>query len=143
MAKLKGKGTTLKQYITSAYVAVAQVLSISQSGLQSETYEADTLDNTDYGIPYEPTGRVEGGSFDFELLFDPALAGHQALLDVIEVPISPTASTKTAFQVVFSDAAATTWSFLCAGATAGMNAVLNDGLKANFTLKVNKIPTYP
>lgn len=143
MAKLVGKGTVFNQYISTVYTAVAQIISITLPDVQSETYEADTLDNSDYGIPYEPTKRVEGGSFGMEVFLDPALAGHQSLIDVIENPISPAANTKTDMQLKFSDASATAWSFHAAGGSMGGSIQLSDGVKANFTWKVNKIPTFP
>ena len=45
MAFIKCKGTTLKQYIASAYVAVAQVIDLDWSGMKAEAVECDTLDN--------------------------------------------------------------------------------------------------
>jgi len=59
---------------------------LDKDEMASETYEADTLDNTDAGIPHMPTGRTEGGSLSGEMFFDPALAGHQKLTALLMYP---------------------------------------------------------
>lgn len=137
MAKVKCKGTALKQQISAAYVAVAQIISLELPNMETETYEADTLDNADAGIPYEPTGRTEGGSASGELFYDPALAGHKNLLALITTPQAES------WQILFADTGASTWTFSGAGFSFGGTVALNDGLKANFSIKLSGIPTFP
>ncbi len=136
MAKIKGKGTVLKQDISSTLTAVAQVISLDISGAESETFECDSLDNTSSGIPYSQTGRSEGGSTSGELFFDPVLAGHQAMTDIIITPA------ETAWEVVFADAGSTPWSILGAGLSFGVTVALNDGLKSSFEIKHSGLPGY-
>ena len=136
MAKIKGKGTVLKQDISSTLTAVAQVISLNIDGAESETFECDTLDNTSAGILYGQTGRSEGGSTSGELFFDPALAGHQAMTDIIITPA------ETAWEITFADAGATQWSLLGAGLSLGVAIVLSDGLKASFEIKHSGLPGY-
>lgn len=135
MAKIKGKGTVLKQDI-SGLVAVAQIISLNVDGIESETYESDTLDNTSAGIQYAETGRSEGGSTSGELFWDPVLAGHQAMTDVIITPVA------TAWELVFADAATTQWSIAGAGLSLGLTFVLNDGVKASFEIKHSGLPGF-
>lgn len=137
MAKVKCKGTALAQEISSAYVTVAQVISLELPTAESETYEADTLDNTNAGIPYEPTGRTEGGSCSGELFYDPALDGHKDLTELLRAPAAEN------WKITFADTGASTWTFAGAGFSMGGTVALNDGLKANFSIKLNGIPTYP
>ena len=135
MAKIKGKGTVLKQDV-SGLVAVAQIISLEMDGAESETYEADTLDNTSAGILYSQTGRSEGGSTSGELFWDPVLAGHQAMTDIIITPA------ETAWEIAFADAATTLWSILGAGLSLGWSWVLNDGVKATFSIKHSGLPGF-
>lgn len=137
MAKVKCKGTKLEQTIAAAYVAVAQIISLELPDCESETYEADTLDNASAGIPYEQTGRSEGGSCSGELFYDPALAGHKNLTELIRVPQSE------AWKITFADTGASTLTFTGAGFSFGGTVALNDGLKANFSIKLSGIPVYP
>ncbi|KKN79786.1 hypothetical protein LCGC14_0336410 [marine sediment metagenome] len=135
MAKIKGKGTVLKQDV-AGLVAVAQIISLNMDGIESETYEADTLDNTSAGILYSQTGRSEGGSTSGELFWDPVLAGHQAMTDIIITPV------ETAWELSFADAATTLWSIPGAGLGLGLSFVLNDGVKASFEIKHSGLPGF-
>ena len=137
MAKVRCKGTKLQQELAMVFTDVAQVISLNYTGAASETYEADTLDNADAGIPYEPTGRSEGGSVDGELFYDPDLAGHQAVTDLITTPA------KQNWKVIFADSGATEMPFTSAGVGFDVAVVTNDGLKGSFSLKVDKLPTLP
>ena len=104
---------------------------------ESETFEADTLDNTDAGILYGQTGRSEGGSCSGELFYDPALDSHKDLLELIRVPAEET------WKITFADTGASTWTFTGAGFSFGGTVALNDGLKGSFSIKLSGIPTYP
>ena len=73
MTKIISKGTVLQQTVDETFVPIAQIISIGLDGMESETFESDTLDNTDAGIPYQATGRTEPGSLSGDLFFDPAL----------------------------------------------------------------------
>jgi hypothetical protein len=137
MSKIKCKGTSLKQEVGTVYTAIAQVISLELPQMESETFEADTLDNTSAGVPYAPTGRTEGGSVSGEMFFDPALAGHQALLDLLTTPAAQD------WQIVFADQALTTWPFAGAGFSFGGTVALNDGLKGSFSIKLDGLPTFP
>ena len=85
MSKWKCKGTALQQQIGGAYVAVSQIISLGGPELESETFEADCIDNADAGIPYQTTGRTEGGSLSGEMFYDPALDAHKDLLELLLV----------------------------------------------------------
>jgi len=137
MALVKCKGTSLLQEIASTYTAVAQVISIDLPEAESETYEADTLDNSSAGIPYSQTGRSEGGSCGFEFFYDPNLTGHQNLTELIRAPADEN------WRVTFVDAGTGSWSFTGAGLSLGGTVALNDGLKGTGSIKLDGIPTYP
>ena len=137
MAKVKCKGTVLNQTIATVLTAIAQVISLDGPGMESETYEADTLDNSDAGIPYKPTGRSEGGSLGFDVFFDPALAGHLNLLDLLTRPATET------WQIIFADSGTSEWDFDSAGLSFSPTVALGDGLKASCSLKLDGLPSFP
>ena len=135
MSVLKCKGTTVQAEVSAVLTDLAQVISFSGPGAEVETFEADYLDNTDPGIPYLPSGRVEGNSFDFELWLDPALAGHKNLTDKIDAPAVES------FKLIFSDA--TEWAFDGIFQSLNPSGALADGLKASCSVKLDGIPSYP
>jgi hypothetical protein len=137
MAKIVCKGTALQQLIGTVYTAVAQLISLDLPECESETYESDTLDNANAGIPYAATGRSEGGSLGFELFYDPALSGHQELLTLITTPADES------WKVVFADGGSSEWAFTGAGISFGGTVALNDGLKGSGSIKLDGIPTFP
>ena len=137
MAKIKNKGSVLQMEISTVYTAVAQIISMDLPDMEAETFESDTLDNADAGIPYDPTGRTEGGSLGFELFFDPALAGHQALLDLLTTPADQD------WKIIFADTGTTEWTFTGAGFSFGGAIALSEGLKANCSIKLDGLPTFP
>jgi hypothetical protein len=146
MSKHRCKGTVLNQKVATAFVAVAQVISLDGPGMASETFEADTLDNTDAGIPYQSTGRTEGGSVSGEIFFDPALQGHLNLLYLLDNPAFPeslTVASTENWQLIFADVATTEWDFEGAGFELSPKVALNDGLKASFSIKLSGTPTFP
>ena len=87
MAKVVCKGTKFQQDLASTLTTVAQVTSISMSGAQVETVESDTLDSTGAGIKKTVTLRTEPGSVSADLIFDPGLAGHQNITDILTTPV--------------------------------------------------------
>ena len=66
MAKLKVKGTVIKQTISASLTAVAQITEFNHDGAESETYDATTIDTSGAGKEYSQTGYSEGGNFGFE-----------------------------------------------------------------------------
>ena len=137
MAKVICKGTVIKQTIAMSLTAVAQVISIDHSGAESETFESTTLDTTGAGKEYLATGYSEGGSIDCELLYDPALSGHQAITDEITTP------SEVDWEITFADTGATAMAFTVAGTGWGVTVDMNDGLKASVCLNLDQLATYP
>ena len=135
MAKVAVKGTVIKQEISSVLTAVAQITEFSSSGAESETFDATTIDTSGAGKEYEPTGYSEGGTFDFGMFYDDNLAGHQAITDLVTTPAACNWSITTT-----SGAAAMT--FTSAGVGFGFTGAMNDGLKADVSLKLDQLIAY-
>lgn len=137
MAKLVVKGTVIKQDIGGVLTPVAQIISFGHDGAESETFECTTIDTAGAGKEYASTGYSEGGSFDFEVFYDPALAGHQSLTDDIT---TPPASGRD-YLIEYTDAASVN-TFNAAGIGISITGAMNDGLKASISLKLNQLMVY-
>ncbi len=137
MAKLVVKGTVIKQDIGGVLTPVAQIISFGHDGAESETFECTTLDTEGAGKEYKSTGYSEGGSVDFEVFYDPALAGHQSLTDDIT---SPPLDGRD-YSIEFTDAVSIS-TFNAAGIGISMTGAMNDGLKASVSLKLNQLMAY-
>lgn len=137
MAKIKVKGTIVKQTITAVLTAVAQVIDFGHDGAENETYDATTIDTTGAGKEYSQTGYSEGGNFNFSAFYDPALAGHKAITAYIATPAS------CAWTLTTTDTSATVNAFTVAGVGFGFKGSMNDGLKCDISLKLTGLMTYP
>lgn len=136
MAKVKCKGTKLQHTVSMSLVDIAQLLSIEHSGSASETFDSTTLDG---GVDktYDQTGYSEPGEVSAELFYDPALAGHQAITDLIAAPAD------NAMKIIYADTGLTNQSFTAAGVEFGVTVDMGDGLKAEVTYKVDGSPGWP
>lgn len=137
MAKVVSKGTVLQQELSMVFTAVAQITSIEHSGAESETYDATTLDTSGSGKEYEPTGYTEPGSVSCELFYDPALAGHQAITDLLTTPAAQN------WKIIYADTGTTEYPFTGAGVGFDVSAQMNDGLKGSMSIKLDGLGTWP
>ena len=142
MALIKSKGTVLNLGIAGASAAVGQMISIDLPEMEVETFEADTLDNTNAGIPYKATGRIEGGSVGGELWLDPMVSSTaiRGFLVSGAANLTPAAASNTA-SVVLGDES-TTCTFNTAGMSLGGAVALNEAVKGNFSAKLDGIPVW-
>jgi hypothetical protein len=135
MALMIGKGTVLSMSATTTLTAVAQVVDISHSGAESETYDSTTLDGG-VGKTYSQTGYSEGGSVDFSLFLDSALAGHQLIGDQITTPAD------TYYGLKLADGTTNTSTFTGAGLGHGFDVAMNDGVKGSVSVKLTGLYEY-
>jgi hypothetical protein len=132
-------GTVLQQSISGTYTAVAQVLSISRSGCGDEVFDATSLDspsdsNSVVWKEKVKAGATEPGKVAFEVYFDPALTGHQAILGQIGVAPSGGTPSTTAWKVIYPNSGGAFDGFTSAGIQYGIDVKMGDGLKASFDL---------
>lgn len=137
MAKVVSKGTVLQQELSMVFTAVAQVISLEQTGAESETFECTTLDTSGAGKEYGETGYTEPGSVNFELFYDPALAGHQAITDLLTTPASQN------WKVIYADTGTTEYPFTGVGVSFDVTVAMNDGLRASGAIKLDGLGTWP
>lgn len=140
MAKCRGKGTIYKHTVSASLVALAQVISIDFNGAESEVYESRALDSDVY-MTYEFTGYANPGKVDLELFWDPALAGHKAML--LRMGSGTTIPVSNAHQVTYADAGGTTQDYTACSTAFGNSVRMNDGLKAKVTFGITGDPGFP
>jgi len=136
MAIVKCKGTKLQHTVSASLVDIAQILSIEHSGSGSESFESTTLDGGVFKT-FAPTGYSNPGEVSAEIFYDPALAGHQAVTDLIATPAT------NAMKIIYADTAATNQAFTSAGVQFGATVAMDDGLKASLTYTVTGDPGWP
>jgi len=129
-----GKGTVIKMALTTTLVEVAQVLDGSLSGAESETYDSTTLDGG-VGKTYAATGYAEGGTFDMTLFYDASLAGHQTITDNITAPAD-------SYWGITWTGNTTEATFTGAGVGFGADIAMDDGVKANVSVKLTGLFDY-
>jgi len=134
MSKIVSKGTIFLQEVSMSYQAVAQLTDVGYSGGESETYDTTCLDSG-VGKTYASTGYSEGGEVTISGFYDPALAGHQAITDLITAPAD------NSWRVTYSDG--TSMDFTGAGVSFESTMAMADGVKFSSTIKVDGLPTYP
>lgn len=134
MAKLKGKGCTLQQTITATLTDVAQVTDIDVSGEASLDYDSTTLDGAVYQTK-ELTGYSSPAVVKAGLFFDPALAGHQAIVALITTPAT------CVWKLKYSDAGPSSLTYTSAGIGLDQTIVANDGVKGTITMNSTGAPT--
>ena len=135
MAKVATKGLKLSQTVGTAYVDIAQLLSVDKDPSKVNTFNTTTLDGGVFETK-QITGFCAPGDASAELFYDPALAGHQGITDQITTPAFAN------WKITYSDAASTTQIF-SAVPSFGMSAALGDGIKGNLTLEISGDPVWP
>lgn len=134
MAKLKGKGTVLQQTISSVLTDVAQVIDIALDGEETEEYDARTLDTGVY-LETELTGHTAPGTAKFNAFFDPALAGHQAIIALLTTPA------KCVWKLKYSDAGPSSLTYTSCKLGVSQSIVGNDGVKCAVSMSRTGAPT--
>lgn len=134
MAKLKGKGTVLQQTITATLTDVAQSTDFDISGEASLDYDSTTLDGAVYETK-ELTGYSSPGTVKMGLFFDPALAGHQAIVALITTPAT------CVWKLKYSDSGPSSLTYTSAGVGIDQKIVANDGVRGTVTMNRTGAPT--
>lgn len=133
MAKIKGKGTTLKLDVATVFTTVAQLISVKPPGQKSLSYDSTTLDGG-AGKTKDVTGYAESDGFEAEIFWDPELSVHAAILANITTPA------ESNWQVVFVNTGASVLDFVCSGLELSLAVDMNDGCKASIKGEVDGLP---
>lgn len=138
MAIVKSKGTVFSMGVGGASAAIAQMITVDLPEHEVETFEADTLDNTDEGIPHKSSGRVEGGSAGGEMFFDPTV--HTAITGFLSSPPDPDDDPQGTGSITLANGSVL--SFNIAGVSLGGSVALNDGVKGTVSCKLDGTGTW-
>lgn len=135
MAKIKSKGTVFQIEVSSVLTAVAQLTDMSVSGVEVETFDATTLDQSGAGKLLSQTGYTEPGEISLSGFFDPD--------DSQQNEITSLAATPAEFDcaIVFTDATPTTWQFLGAGISLDVTVAMGDAVKFSSTVALSSLPS--
>ena len=133
MAKVVTKGTVLQLTISAVLTAIAQVLDFDKEPDVSETVDSDTLDTSGAFMPKSATLRSSVGDISGNLLYDPALAGHQFITDTITTPVAAGVVGK----VIFADGASKDYDFTAKGMGFGFSVQQGQLLRAPFSLAID------
>jgi hypothetical protein len=138
MAKTKVKGTVLEQGSGTNWTAIAQITNWAISGGATENVETRTLDGT-VGIEYDATGYTESGSVTFGLIHDLALAGHQALTDLLVSGHLTTAGAtqQVPYRIKASDTSTSTVTFTGVGIGIDVTGEAADVIRSDVTIKIS------
>jgi hypothetical protein len=136
MAKIASKGTAIQLSVASVYTTVSQTISIDAPSVDVQTYNATALDSG-VGMEKKPTGFVDGGVANGSGFFDPVLAIHQAMTDLLTAPAV------ALWKIIWSDAALTQWPFSGILKTFQPKADIGDGLKYDFSIELDGMVAYP
>ncbi len=145
MAKQAAYGTVI-QYIDPDFVydpgeplelgetIIHQVADISGPEISVETIDVTTHDSPDHYNEFIP-GAADGGELTFELVFDPSLNGHGAIVDLV------TRRLLIEFALILPGDTGR-WNFLGMFSKCGHTATVKDALRASVGVKVSGKPTF-
>ncbi len=100
LLKIPSKGVALSQSVSSVYVPMKSLTSITVAGRKVKTYDSTTLD-TALTEENEPNGYVAAATIKASGFYNPTDATYTALDAIISTP------TKTNFKVTWTDSGPT------------------------------------
>lgn len=122
----------------TSYATIGQIQDITGPGISRNPIDGTTHDSPNAWMQFFK-GLKDGGEVGFDIVYDPALGSHNADTGVIsdfeEDTIIPN------FQVVFPDAAQTTWTFPGFLQEFEPQGPLDEMLAASVSVKVAGKPT--
>ena len=137
MAYVLSKGTILEQKISGTFTAVAQCETISLDGAESESYEVRPLDASTAGVGNKPNGWAKGGTVTVALLYDPALAGHQSITDLVGTPAT------CDWRIKHADGAQTPTTWTSGAVGFGENIDASTGVRGTVRMTVDGLMGFP
>ncbi len=127
VAKIASKGSSFLIGAAGTNVAVAQLISIDLSGVENETYDATTLDQSGTAKVLLPTGYYSKGEVSGEGFFDAtAMAGITGFASASPIIVGSCAITAGAGAV------AVLASSTVAAVSYDVKMAMNDGVKLSF-----------
>ena len=135
MAKLKSKGTVFQIEVATVLTAVAQLTDISLDGVEIETFDCTTLDQSGAGKVLGQTGYTEPGEIQIGGFFDPDDTQQNEITSLLATPAEFDCA------IVFTDTSPTTWQFKGAGISLGVTVAMSDGVKFTSSIALSELPS--
>ena len=131
-------GSILQLTISAVLTTIAGVRDLEFDPGEVETFERDALEDVDY-VDLDVTLRTKGGKCSGSMFYDPAAATNTALVALINSPSTTTRN--TAWQITWSDPAATTQPFSGILTKLTRKASRGEPLTSDFEIAVSQKPT--
>lgn len=122
---------------TEVFTTIAEVMDISGPGLAQGTAEVTPQTAANRARKYIAT-LIDGGEVSFDINYEPAGATHDQTTGLIKDMFDGTLRN---FQLLFPDAATTTWAFAAFITGFEPTAPVDGALTASVTLKLDGIPS--
>lgn len=132
--KIKGKGTSLLQEISSVYTAIPQLKSITISGEKGETFASETLDGTAYKTK-QWTGYNDPPTITAEGFYDPDDTTIQAFQTIVA------SGEPTNFKVTYTDTTPTSAIYPGVGFGFDKSVTMADGVGCSYTIETSGAPS--
>lgn len=123
--------------IASTYTTIAQAINIGGIGGEAGFIETPTLDQSGAAVPMSATGYTTYEDVTAELYWDPVLAVHQQLTDLLTAPTDD-----EGFKFIAADAASTEYDWTGGVKTVSLAVDVGDYMKANVSIANSGI-TWP
>ena len=127
VAKIASKGSAFGFGASGSGTAIAQMLSIDLSGVETETFDATTLDQSGTAKVLQPTGYYSKGEVSGEGFFDAtamaAITGFSQATPIVMASCSITAGSGAVSVLSATNVAAVSYD---------VKIAMNDGVKLSF-----------
>lgn len=120
---------------TEVFTTVAEVKTVSGPNMSAAVIDITNMDSQNNTREFL-TSLIDPGELSFTLNFLPALTGHQDLINDMKNRV------RRNFQLVWTDAAATTWSFQGIVTSFQPSSATEEALSASVTVKLTGFPTW-
>lgn len=134
LVKIKSKGVTLLQSVSSVYVAMFGLTSIDVSGEKSDVFDSVTLDGGAYKTK-DPNGYVDPPIIKATGFYDPLHATYTAFAGIVATPVA------TNFKVTYTDSSPTSAIYSGVGFGLGKKADPAKGVMADIEIVTSGAPS--
>lgn len=135
---LFGQGTLLKMgdAAGTVFTTIARITDLSLPSLSADSVESTSHDSANFTREFEP-GLIDPGEISFTILFDPAETTHGLTAGL---PYLMKNRLKRSFQILYTDAGDTIWTFTAFVTGFEGQAPIDDNVTADVTLKITGFP---
>jgi len=138
VVKIRSKGTSINQSISSVYTAIPGIISIDKTGEKNVTYDSTTIDGATAKTKAN-AGYTEPPEIGFDFFYDPTHASHIALKTLMRTPSTtiPAGNVEagTLFKFIYTDTGPLDEIWNVVGVGVDEKFAQNDGVKSSCKLE--------